>query len=145
MAFLAGAFLTGEAFFVGAFLAAVFLTGEAFGELLGALFLAGAFFAAPFLAGGAATGSSVALRLTGEGEGAAGSAAAFFPLVVFLAGVLALGVSAFAGAFLPLVDFFGSSLTYGNYNKHKIFDANEDIFFVSIMLSGSYRTCGWGR
>ena len=114
MAFLAGAFLTGEAFFAGAFFAAVFLTGEAFGELLGAVFLAGAFFAAPFLAGGAATGSSVALRLTGEGEGATGSAAAFFPLVVFFAGVLALGVTAFAGAFLPLVDFFGSSFTYGN-------------------------------
>jgi len=111
LAFLAGAFLSGEAFFAGAFFAAVFLTGEAFGELLGAVFLAGAFFAAPFLAGGAATGSSVALRLTGEGEGATGSAAAFFPLVVFFAGVLALGVTAFAGAFLPLVDFFGSSFT----------------------------------
>ena len=86
-AFFAGAFFAGEAL---AFLAGVFFAGEAFAAFFAGAFLAGVFFAAAFLAGvffaaaflagvffagetfaffAGVAGSSVAFRLTGEGDG----------------------------------------------------------------------------
>ena len=62
-AFLAGAFFAGEAF-AAAFFAGAFFAGEALAFLAG-VFFAGETFA--FFAGVA--GSSVAFRLTGEGDG----------------------------------------------------------------------------